>query len=123
MKVKVAALILLMAGFPAIGWSSSPTKPDGAQVFAGEIIDTLCAEHKGHQYMMQQMKSMGTDKQTCIQKCLQLGAKLALYDAANGAVYIIANQDQAEPFAGRQVQITGTLNKKKLNISSIRPSE
>jgi hypothetical protein len=70
--------------------------------------------------MMQQMKSMGTEKATCIQKCEQLGGKLALLNASTGAVYAISNPEKAEAFAGKQVQITGTLNKKKITISDIK---
>lgn len=121
MSTKPFYLILFIVFLSSIASTSTKAKPVGPQTLTGEIIDTLCAEHKGHQYMMQQMKSMGTDKQTCIQKCLQLGAKLALFNAADGTVYGIANQDKAVPYEGRQVQVTGTVNKKKITISEIKP--
>lgn len=123
MKATLFCVVIVLISSSLIASSSSKTKEDSSQSFTGEIMDTLCTEHHGHQYMMQQMKSMGTDKQTCIQKCLQLGAKLALYDAASGNVYSIANQDKAVPFEGHMVHVTGTLNKKKITISEIMPTD
>ena len=75
--------------------------------------------------MMQEMKSMGTDKQTCIKQCLLLGAKYALYDPAKQTVYRIddKDKDKVEPFAGRQVQIKGTLNKKTLKVDDIQAAQ
>jgi hypothetical protein len=100
---------------------STSSQPHSAtQNLTGEVIDTICAEHKGHQYMMQQMKSMGMDKPTCIQKCMQLGGKLALYSEATDTVYVITNPDQALALGGRMVQVSGTVNKKKLTISEIK---
>jgi hypothetical protein len=70
--------------------------------------------------MMQQMKSMGTDHETGIQKCLQLGGKYALYDATNGTVYALANPDKVRAFDGQKVEVTGTLEKKELTITEIK---
>lgn len=83
-------------------------------------MDTICAAYKGHARMMREMKSMGSDKPSCIQKCLQLGGKYALYNAADGTVYTIANPEKARAFGGQEVQIIGTLDKKKLTISEIK---
>jgi len=102
--------------------ASTSTQPNSASVesLTGEIMDTICAARKGHQYMMQQMKSMGADKKTCIQKCMQLGGKLALYSEATGTVYVITNPEQAQALAGHMVQVSGTVNKKKITISEIK---
>ena len=106
-------------------WTSASTQPspESAQSLTGEIMDTLCAHYKGHQYMMQQMKSMGTDKKTCIQKCLQLGGKLALYNASTRTVYVITNPERAEPFEGQTVEISGTVKKDKVTIQEIKAIE
>src|SRR5215472_9518946 len=84
-------------------------------------MDTICASYNGHARMMREMKSMGTDKGSCIQKCLQLGGKYALYNATNGTVYTIANPEKARAFDGQEVEVTGTLDKKKLTITEIKP--
>jgi len=70
--------------------------------------------------MMREMKSMGTDKPSCIRKCLQLGGKYALYNATNGTVYAIANPEKARAFDGQEVEVTATLDKKKLTITEIK---
>jgi hypothetical protein len=116
-------LIFLMFASLLLTGASKQSQPAGVQTFTGEIIDTICAEYRGHLHMMQEMKSMGTDKVSCTQKCIQLGAKYALYDAAKQTVYGIQDQDRVSAFAGRQVQITGTLNKKKIKISEIKASD
>ncbi len=75
--------------------------------------------------MMQELKSMGTDKNSCIKQCLLLGAKYALYDAAQQKTYRIDDQDKGkvEPFAGRRVRIKGTLDKKTVKVSEIEEAE
>jgi hypothetical protein len=75
--------------------------------------------------MMQELKSMGTDKNSCIKQCLLLGAKYALYDAAQQKTYRIDDQDKGKVklFAGRRVRIKGTLDKKTVKVSEIEEAE
>ena len=102
-------------------WGSGHSQASTPQTFTGEIMDTICAGYKGHTRMMRQMKSMGTNKDSCVEKCLQLGGKYALYNATSGTVYTIANPEKARAFGGQEVEITGTLDKKKLTITEIKP--
>jgi len=104
------------------GWAAKKPQSGDMQTFSGEIMDTLCAANGGHQQMMQQMKSMGNDKPTCIQQCLRLGAKYALYDDAKHSFYRIDDQakDKVEPFDGQRVRITGTLDKKTIKVSDVK---
>jgi len=90
-----------------------------SQTFSGEITDDLCAKYKSHDKMMQQMKSMTKDPATCTKKCIQLGAHLVLYDRQKDAIYKLDNPQKAEPFAGKAVRISGTLEKNKIKIASI----
>lgn len=90
-----------------------------AQTFSGEIMDDLCAKYKSHDKMMQQMKSMTRDPTTCTKKCIQLGAHLVLYDRQKDAIYKLDNPQKAEPFAGKTVLISGTLEKNKIKIANI----
>jgi hypothetical protein len=89
------------------------------QTLTGEITDTLCAPYKSHDHMMEQMKSMGSEKESCIQKCLQLGAKYSLYDASQQKAYKIENPDQVQSFAGHKVRVSGELQKDKLKVTQI----
>jgi hypothetical protein len=109
---------VLMAGF------SYATQPDSnGQTFTGEITDTLCAKAGSHDQMMQDMKSMGRDKATCTQKCIQLGAKYVLFDASKGVVYNLDDQDKAEKLAGHKVHVSGTLQKKSIKVSSMEAAD
>lgn len=104
------------------GWAAKKPQSGDTQTFSGEVMDTLCASYGSHQHMMQQLKSMGSDKKTCIKQCLLLGAKYALYDDAKHSYYRIDDQakDKVEPFAGQHVRITGTLEKKTIKVSDIK---
>ena len=102
---------------------AGPTGQSDSEVFTGEIMDSLCAKDGTHDKMMDQMKSMGRDKATCTQKCIQLGAQYVLFDSAKKAIYTLDDQDKAAVFAGREVQVKGALDKKKIKVASIEPAD
>jgi hypothetical protein len=103
--------------------ASGSASPGEQQTFSGEIMDSLCAKEGSHNKMMDQMKSMGRDNQTCTEKCVQLGAKFVLYDPATKTVYSLDDQDKAARFAGHKVEIKGTLEKKKIKIADIQSGD
>ena len=111
-------LAILLSNF---AWGSGHSQTSAPQTFTGEIMDSICVGYKGHARMMREMKSMGTNKDSCIEKCLQLGGKYALYNATSGTVYPIANPEKARAFGGQVVEVSGTLDKKKLTITEIQP--
>ena len=111
-----------MVAFTAV-LVATPSKDAISVTLVGEITDTLCAAHGSHAYMMEQMKSMGTDKVSCIQKCLQLGGKLALYVADKKTVYKIDNPDKVEQFEGRKVRISGEAHKNNLKVDEIEAAD
>ena len=114
-----AFLLALTAGL-----SGASSKSDSStQTVEGEITDTLCAPHGSHDYMMDQMKSMGKDKSSCIEKCLQVGAKYALYDPGKKAVYKIDNPDKVEQFAGHQVRVSAEVHKNNLKVVDIQQTD
>jgi len=117
-KLWAFSIPLSMWLLASVMWAA-PTGPGDSQVFTGEIMDSLCAKDGTHDKMMDQMKSMGRDKATCTQKCVQLGAKYVLFDPAKNTVYTLDDQDKAASFAGRKVQIKGTMDKKKIKVTSI----
>jgi hypothetical protein len=106
----------------SVMWAG-PTGQSDSQVFTGEIMDSLCAKDGTHDKMMDQMKSMGRDKVTCTQKCLQLGGKYVLFDPAKRTVFALDDQDKAATFAGRKVQVKGTMEKKKIKVSDIEAAD
>jgi len=102
---------------------AAPADQSNSQVFTGEIMDSLCAKDGTHDKMMDQMKSMGRDKASCTQKCVQLGAKYVLFDPVKKTVFSLDDQDKAAAFAGRKVQVKGTMEKKKIKVASIEPAD
>jgi hypothetical protein len=108
-----------------IATSLYATQPDSnaASTFTGEVTDSLCAKAGSHEPMMQQMKSMTNDKATCSAKCIQLGAKYVLYDSGTKTIYQLDDQDKAAKFAGHNVRISGTVQKKKIKVASIEATD
>jgi hypothetical protein len=100
-----------------------PAGQSDSQVFTGEIMDSLCAKDGSHDKMMDEMKSMGRDKATCTQKCIQLGAKYVLFDPVKKTVFTLDDQDKAAAFAGRKVQVKGTMDKKKIKVTAIESAD
>jgi hypothetical protein len=115
----VRVALLLSTGLVALQlWAGQPNQ-SGKQVFTGEVTDTFCAPKKSHEEMMNENKAMGRDKQTCAQKCVQMGAKYVLLDASKGTVYELDDQAKAAAFAGMEVHIVGTLEDNQLKIATI----
>jgi hypothetical protein len=116
--LKVSLVSLLLACCLGLAQSGQAQ----SQTFSGEIMDDLCAKDKSHEGMMDQMKSMSRDPAVCARKCVELGAHYVLYDHKKDVVYKIDNQEKAEPFAGKQVRISGTVQKNKIKIDTIEAS-
>jgi hypothetical protein len=80
-----------------------------AATFTGEIMDEACADDGGHAAMF---KKMGTnDPKTCTLACVKkAGSKYVLFESGK-TYYKLDDQKKPEAFAGRKVQVNGTLNK------------
>src|SRR5580698_9222082 len=118
----VLITVLLCAMFqavPLLAGEQKASNDNTPQVFSGEIMDSLCAKDGTHEKMMDEMKSMGRDKNTCAIKCAQLGSKYVLYDAGRKTIYGLDDQDKAEAFAGQRVRVQGTLAKSKIKVHKI----
>jgi len=111
--------VLLATWLIAYSLWAEPAGANHPQAFTGEIMDSLCAKDGTHEKMMDEMKSMGRDKQTCSQKCAQLGARYVLYDSAKKAIYGLDDQDKAASFAGRKVRVNGALERNKIKVATI----
>ena len=92
--------------------------------FTGEISDSICAREGSHAEAMRMSKDMGDSATSCTLACVDhAGAKFVLIDAQQHKIYLLAPQDKARLFAGRKVSITGRLNKKTLEITTIAPAK
>ena len=115
----VRVSLLLSTGLVALQLWAGQLSQSGQQVFTGEVTDTFCAKNKSHEEMMNENKTMGREKQTCAQKCAQIGAKYVLLDVSKGTVYQLDDQGKAAAFAGLEVRVVGTLENNQLKIASI----
>jgi|SRR5215469_6196855 len=122
MKVLNVCLIALLVSGCLATAHAGQSAGDALQTFTGEIMDDLCAKNKSHEQMMEQMKSMSRDPAVCTRKCVELGAHYVLYDRQKDVVYKIDNPEKAEPFAGKVVRVSGTLQKNKIKIATISAS-
>jgi hypothetical protein len=108
-------IISLIASAAFLTVTLAAQKP---QSFAGEIMDQQCALLGGHSAMMNQ----GESAKDCSTRCVSIGGKYVLYDAANKMVYQLDDQKKAQPFAGAKVKVTGTYDtsNKTIHITSIQ---
>ena len=98
------------------------------KTFKGEIMDSPCAMDGSHAKMLK-MEGMGDKdpndhmaKQMCTNNCVKkMSAKYVLYDAAKKKTYELDDQTKPEQFAGKNVNVTGTLDKdgKTLHVTNI----
>jgi hypothetical protein len=110
--------LLCVAGLSVLGADD--------KVFTGEIGDSQCALNvhsfdKSHQEMLK-VKSVGKTSADCTLYCIKnRGGRFVLQN--KHSVYHLDNQDLAEPFAGRKVKVTGTLDPKTetIQVRSIDP--
>ncbi len=110
----VAAAVLLTAPL-----SKLPARSGTAATFRGEVTDTFCAQSGSHDQMMAKMASMGRDKETCAKQCTKIGAKYVLYDESQKRVYKLDDQGKAEAFAGKKVQVSGTLEGDAIRVAHV----
>ena len=95
--LSVAASAFLVAG--PLSATVAPAAQE--QTWEGHITDEMC----GSEHMMD-----GMTHPECARACMEMGAALQLYVAAEEALYAIADQQQAEEFAGMDVTVTGVLS-------------
>ena len=115
--------VLLLAGAAGI---SQRAIPGDEQTFRGEIADTQCALNvhslsKSHKEMMDMRTDLKTNAD-CARFCVkERGGKFVLQ--TKDKVYRMDKPDEAEPYAGQQVKIIGTLDTKTntITVRSIAP--
>lgn len=93
---------ILVAGVLAGAALAAP----GKRTFTGVITDDMCANKAGHAAMR-----MGPTDAECTHACVDAhGSFYVLYDGKTA--YTLSDQKAPQPFAGRRVKVTGTLNEK-----------
>ena len=97
----------------ALSGGSDQTTPT---ILRGEVTDTICAKSGSHEEMMAKIPSMGRDKATCTKQCAAMGFKYVLYDEASKKLYNLDDQARAGTFAGRRVQIAGTVEGNNIKV-------
>ena len=119
------AIVCLIA-LNVLGAATSLVYSADEKVFRGEIADTPCAMQvhsldKTHTEMLK-VKGVGTTSTDCTLYCIKnRGGKFVLQNKHN--VYLLDKQELAEPYAGRNVKVTGTLDPKTgtIQVTSIDP--
>jgi len=106
--------LLLIGAIPLAGAGSSQSR------FQGEISDTQCALNvhslsRSHKEMIAK-NTLGTDASSCAKACVRRGGEWVLRSGDD--VYRLTNQAGMEEFAGKKVEITGTLDTKTNTINN-----
>jgi len=88
------------------------------QTFTGEVMDSPCAMLGGHAKMMQK----GESAKDCTIRCVGLGGKYVLFDAASKTVYQLDDQKKAERFAGAKAKVTGSYDEgtKTIHVTDMK---
>ena len=98
------------------------------QTFTGEVFDSQCAKEGSHEMMvkknMPDKASMANDpmvKEMCTKKCVGMGGKYVLYNAAKKTTYELDDQQKPADFAGKKVKVTGSYDKatKTIHVTNI----
>jgi hypothetical protein len=101
------SMLFLLLTLSSLSWAG-----DKIETFNGEIADSSCAYNvhslsRSHKEMLKS-KEWGNNAADCTRRCVQkFGASYVLVHGNN--VYRLEQQNLAEPFAGQQVTISGTL--------------
>ncbi len=97
MRITLSVLSILALAGLALGSAADSAQ----QTWEAHVTDTMC----GATHMMD-----GMSHPDCVIACQEMGASIALYVASEEKVFAIANPDEAQPFAGTDVTITGTVS-------------
>ncbi len=118
---KLALGFITILALASLSFGASRThKGAKGKGFTGEIMDSACAKQGSHE-AMEKMENLGNDAKACTLKCVQMGSKFVLYDAAKKATYELDDQTKPKEFAGQKVKVTGTYDKptKTIHVENI----
>ena len=102
----IGIVVLAMAGI-SYAQNAKPT------TFTGEIMDSFCAAMGNHG---------GKPATECTGTCVKMGATYVLYNSADKTTYELDDQKKPATFAGKKVEVTGTLDKanKTIHVTGIK---
>ena len=109
--------LALVSVITLVGLSFAAPK---SRSFTGEIMDSQCAAMGSHS-KMEKMNNLPDDSKACTLKCVEMGGKFVLYNAARKVTYQLDDQDKPKEFAGQKVKVTGTYDKatKTIHVQSM----
>jgi len=116
MNHKLKSTILLLVMFVAVGSFGKDKPKDAVITVQGSIVDSQCAfnvhsESRSHEWMMKRGVQGASDEKSCTQHCVKdMGGSYVL--VVKKEVYRLEDQVNAEPFAGKNVKVSGTLDEK-----------
>jgi len=125
-KATKAILFSMLLGAFALG----KDKPkDGMVTLEGSIVDSQCAynvhsESHSHDWMIKRGVQKASDEKSCTTHCVNdMGGSYVL--VVKKDIYRLDDPDKAEPFAGKNVKITGTVDEKAhtLHVVEIQESK
>jgi hypothetical protein len=101
--MKRTAIIISAALFFLAAAATASLSAQKTTTITGEVMDSPCALLGGHD----KMALKDENDKDCTIRCVKMGGKYALVDAANKTWYTLDDQKKAEPFAGAKVTVTG----------------
>jgi Protein of unknown function (DUF5818) len=100
---------------------------DGTVVLRGAIADSQCAFNvhsnaRSHEWMIKKGVPGASDDKSCTQHCVKdMGGNYVL--VVKDDVYRLDDQGQAEPFSGKKVKATGTVDAKTHTLHVLKIEE
>ena len=103
-----ALAVLAAAGFALAGDAAKAVSVNGY------ITDSYCGA-----------KNATVEGKACALKCMEKGAKLVLYSAADQKTFGIDSQDKAKEHVGVEVKVTGTIDEatQMIKVEKIEPAK
>jgi type 1 fimbria pilin len=121
---QITALLVLLTAVCAF----AKDKPkDTLVTLQGSIVDSQCAfnvhsESRSHEWMIKKGVQNATDEKSCTLHCVKdMGGSYVL--VVKKDVYRLDDQAKTEPFAGKDVKISGTLDAKTHTIHIVEITE
>jgi hypothetical protein len=111
-RSRAATILLFLPAFVVLGaGQTSAGENRGAGKWTGYVTDTWCGVNRD-------TKPPTAD---CTAQCVnEQGAKYALYNLADGSVYVLNPQSLAARYAGKRVVVSGTLSDKTVPMTTMR---
>jgi hypothetical protein len=124
-KAKIMALSLILTA--AVYSIAKDKVEDSSVTLQGSIVDSQCAfnvhsETRSHDWMIKKGVDKAHDEKSCTLHCVKdMGGSYVL--VSKKEVYRLDDQSKIEPFAGKDVKVSGTLDAKSHTIHVVEIAE